>query len=132
MKQFNRSNVAIHYAASGDEFGMELIKQTKQFPNYYHKAKKRLMDNKCDKIFFVPSKSSGVTKVMVATITKVSRMSNYSKLNPLWTVAKGHKPDEQWDMLVELGTVVETSIEYMDKMGYPTKGIQGGIRIVEV
>jgi len=130
MKHLNNKKIAIHYSSSADQFGMDLIKSTKQFPNYYHKGKKMLLNGECDTIWFVPSAKSGIKDVFVATINSVKKMYNYSMLNPLWTISKGHKDDSNWDMLVELGAVVKTSIEDMEAKGYPTKGIQGGIKYV--
>jgi hypothetical protein len=128
MKHFTPKLAAIHYASSDDAFGMELIKETKQFPNYYHKAKKQLLDNKCNLIFFVPSSKSGVEYGYMATIRKVSLMNDYSKLHDFWIGAE-LKPDD-WDMLIELNDVVKISLKTMESKGIETKGIQGGIRFL--
>ena len=129
MRNLNKK-IAIQYASSHDDFGMDLIKSTRQFPNYYHNKKKMLLNRECDFIYFVPSAKSGIEEVLVANITDVRKIYNYDKINPLWTMCEPHKADSDWDMLVELGAVVSTTKTAMEAKGLPTKGIQGGIHYI--
>ena len=131
MIHFKKTKVAIHYSSAHDKSGMDLIKETNQFPNYYHKGKKGLVEGECDMIFFVPAKSTGLGFAYLGTIHKVTKIDNYNGVDPRWLVDIEQK-EKDWDMLVTMDKVVKVPLTYMESLGYPTDGIQGGIRYMEV
>ena len=128
MKNIKGTKIAIHFASADDDFGMQLIKQTNQFPNYYHKGKKQLLNNECEYVYFIPSKKSGLTYGYLSKIEKVSKLKDYSKLNPLWNLEPGRKPSEEWDMLIEFNQTIKVLIEDMKSRNIDINAIQGGIK----
>lgn len=127
MKHFIKETAAILYSSSHDKNGLDIIKETLQFPNYYHKGKKQLLENKCKYAYFIPANETGLEYGYFGEIESVARIKDYESLNPLWLVDIEQK-DREWDMVIKMKKVMKVSLSDMEKKGFIREGIQGGIR----
>ena len=126
MIQIKNVKEAIHHACTQDQYGMDIIKETLQFPTNYHKQKKQLLHGEIDLLYLIPSSSTNIEYGYVGVVDSVSKMHDSSKLNPLWLTNGG---SSNWDMLVTFKNLVKVSIENLENRGIQTKGNQGGFML---
>jgi hypothetical protein len=132
MRKINTKKIAVIYGAAKDEFSYNIIKETSQFPTYYHKGKKKLINNECDYIVFVPKAGVNIDSMFFAKLDKVSKINSYNTIDDVWNWVTQHKPDEQWSHLVKLSKVYRFSKnDITNRFGINLKGIQGGIRYID-
>ena len=128
MKHFKTRKDAIHFACTQDQYGMDIIKETMQFPTNYHKQKKKLLNNEIELLYLIPSASTGIQYGYVGVVDYVTKFNDSSKLNPLWLAGGGIT---DWNMLVTFKTVLKVNLDNLENRGIQTKGFQGGFMLVK-